>query len=182
MICYTYLESPIQPLLLTSDGQSLTGLFMVESRYPPVMNNQWQRIDEAEPFAEARQQLDAYFDGRLMEFDLPLAIDGTHFQRRVWQQLILIPFGTTLSYGEVARRLGSPNGSRAVGAANGRNPISIIIPCHRLIGSDGGLVDYGGGLERKRWLLAHEAEHGPSAHEFLPALSVISASRTLLFK
>jgi len=161
MICYTYLESPIQPLLLTSDRQSLTGLFMVESRYPPVMDSGWQCGDDAEPFAEAKRQLQAYFDGQLTAFDLPLAMRGTNFQRRVWQELMQIPYGTTISYGEMARRVGTPNGARAVGAANGRNPISIIVPCHRLVGSTGKLVDYGGGLEHKEWLLAHEAKYRP---------------------
>jgi methylated-DNA-[protein]-cysteine S-methyltransferase len=162
MICFTYLESPVQPLLLASDGQSLTGLVMVESRYPPVMDGGWQRDDDARPFAEARRQLQSYFDGQLTAFDLPLAMRGTDFQRRVWQELMRIPYGTTISYGEMAGRVGKLNGARAVGAANGRNPISIIVPCHRLVGSTGKLVDYGGGLERKRWLLTHEAKDRPN--------------------
>src|ERR687896_1039286 len=109
------------------------------------------------PFDAARVQLDAYFAGELEAFDLPLAPHGTPFQLRVWEQLAKIPFAETLSYKELAHRLGDPKLVRAVGLANGRNPISIVIPCHRVIGADGTLVGYGGGLERKRWLLDHEA-------------------------
>jgi methylated-DNA-[protein]-cysteine S-methyltransferase len=158
-VYYSFLESPIQRLMLTSDGQSLTGLRMIERRHAPAITSDWKLDDKARPFTEAKQQLAAYFNGELTEFDLPLCLHGTEFQQTIWQNLVKIPFGTTLSYGEMARRIGNPNGSRAVGAANGRNPISIIIPCHRLIGSNGKLTDYGGGLERKEWLLVHEYSH-----------------------
>jgi methylated-DNA-[protein]-cysteine S-methyltransferase len=104
-----------------------------------------------------REQLDAYFAGELEEFDLPLALHGTEFQLRVWDELARIPFAETISYKELALRLGDLKLVRAVGLANGRNPISIVIPCHRVIGADGTLVGYGGGLDRKRWLLDHEA-------------------------
>lgn len=157
-VYYTLLDSPIQQLTLMSDGEFLTGLRMIERRHAPEMTSAWKHDDAAAPFAEARKQLRAYFNGELTEFDLQLSLPGTDFQQRVWQELQRIPFGATLSYGEMARRIGNPNASRAVGAANGRNPISIIIPCHRLIGSTGKLTDYGGGLERKAWLLAHEAK------------------------
>jgi methylated-DNA-[protein]-cysteine S-methyltransferase len=110
---------------------------------------------------EASRQLQAYFAGERREFDLPLAPYGSDFQRRVWSALLEIPYGETISYLELARRLGDPRAVRAVGSANGRNPISIIIPCHRVIGADGSLVGYGGGLERKRWLLRHEAAYAP---------------------
>jgi methylated-DNA-[protein]-cysteine S-methyltransferase len=103
-----------------------------------------------------RAQLDAYFAGELVAFDVPLAVHGTEFQKRVWDQLVQIPYGETISYSELARRLGDLKLVRAVGLANGRNPISIIVPCHRVIGADGSLVGYGGGLERKQWLLEHE--------------------------
>jgi methylated-DNA-[protein]-cysteine S-methyltransferase len=109
------------------------------------------------PFDAAREQLDAYFAGELETFDLPLALHGTDFQRRVWAELARIPFAETISYKELALRLGDLKLVRAVGLANGRNPVSIVVPCHRVIGSDGTLVGYGGGLERKRWLLDHEA-------------------------
>jgi methylated-DNA-[protein]-cysteine S-methyltransferase len=102
--------------------------------------------------------LAAYFAGELTEFDLPMKMIGTEFQKTVWRELLNIPFGVTISYGELADRVGNPNASRAVGAANGRNPISIIVPCHRVIGSNGKLTGYGGGLERKEWLLAHESK------------------------
>ena len=109
------------------------------------------------PFDGAREQLDAYFAGELEAFDLPLAPHGTPFQLRVWNELIRIPYAETISYKELAVRLGDVKLVRAVGLANGRNPLSIVIPCHRVIGADGTLVGYGGGLERKRWLLDHEA-------------------------
>ena len=109
------------------------------------------------PFDTARDQLDAYFAGELEEFDLPLGLDGTPFQRRVWDELTQIPFAETISYKELALRLGDPSSCAPSASANGRNPISIVIPCHRVIGADGTLVGYGGGLERKRWLLDHEA-------------------------
>ena len=109
--------------------------------------------------AEAARQLAAYFAGQLTDFDLPLAPQGTEFQRTVWRNLQDIPYGETISYGELAKRIHNPNASRAVGLANGRNPISILVPCHRVIGADGSLTGYGGGLARKQWLLAHEGLH-----------------------
>jgi len=112
--------------------------------------------DEA-PFAELIEQLERYFAGERVEFDIPLSLEGTPFQRRAWAALREIPYGETISYGEQAARLGSPGASRAVGLANGRNPIAIVVPCHRVIGADGRLTGYGGGLERKAWLLRHEA-------------------------
>jgi methylated-DNA-[protein]-cysteine S-methyltransferase len=115
----------------------------------------WQR--DPEKFQDVSAQLTAYFAGDLREFDLPLAAPGTDFQRRVWRELMQIPFGRSISYGELARRIGKPAASRAVGRANGQNPISIIVPCHRVIGADGTLTGYGAGLDRKRWLLDHEA-------------------------
>jgi len=153
---YTRIDSPIESLLLSSDGESLTSLTMVTQRHGPYFNDTWKHDHNAKPFVEARRQLEAYFAGELMEFDLPLNPRGTEFQKQVWQELRNIPFGVTISYGELAERIGNPNSSRAVGAANGRNPISIIVPCHRVIGSNGKLTGYGGGMERKEWLLAHE--------------------------
>ncbi len=112
------------------------------------------------PFDAAREQLDAYFAGELERFDLRLAPAGTAFQLRVWEELQRIPFGETISYGELADRVGRPGAARAVGTANGRNPLAIVVPCHRVIGSDGALHGFAGGLERKRWLLAHEGALG----------------------
>jgi len=121
----------------------------------------WRR-DETR-FAEVCEQLTEYFAGRLQEFDIRLAPAGTDFQKRVWQELCRIPFGASISYGELARRIEKPAASRAVGRANGQNPISIIVPCHRVIGANGTLTGYGGGLERKKWLLEHEARIRVSA-------------------
>ena len=149
----TRVTSPIGVLTLTSNGSALTQLVIA-------------REDDAEPdsmepdrdpvLAAAREQLDAYFDMRLTHFDLPLEPRGTEFQRRVWDSLKTIPYGETISYAELARRVDNPKAVRAVGAANGRNPLMIIVPCHRVIGADGSLTGFGGGIDRKRWLLDHE--------------------------
>jgi methylated-DNA-[protein]-cysteine S-methyltransferase len=152
---YTRTPSPIGELLLVGDGDALHGLHMQEGRTAVAVDPAWRRADE--PFADVRRQLSEYFDGERLEFDVPLAMAGTSFQRRVWDELRGIPYGHTMSYGEVARRLGRPSASRAVGLANGRNPVAVIVPCHRVIGSDGSLTGYGGGLERKRLLLDLEA-------------------------
>lgn len=157
MIYYRYLDSPIDPLLLVSDGQALIGLYMREQTHGPSIDAAWIHDDTAPPFAEAARQLAAYFDGRLTTFALPLHPRGTSFQQRVWDVLRTIPYGATISYGELAVRIGNPHASRAVGLANGRNPISLIIPCHRVIGATGRLIGYGGGLARKRALLELEA-------------------------
>jgi methylated-DNA-[protein]-cysteine S-methyltransferase len=147
--------SPVGALLLVGDAESLTGLYMQEG--PGRVEPPGSREPEAAPFAAAREQLAEYFDGRRRRFELPLAPAGTGFQRRVWSALESIPYGETSGYGELAARLGRPDAARAVGAANGRNPLSIIVPCHRLVGAGGALTGYGGGLDRKRFLLALEA-------------------------
>lgn len=154
---YTHHGTPVGPVLLTSDGVGLTGLYMDEHKHGETVRADWTPDDTVEPFAEAMKQLDAYFAGTLTRFDLPLAMRGSDFQKRVWAELGTIPFGATISYGELARRIGNQNASRAVGLANGRNPISIIVPCHRVIGANGKLTGYGGGLPRKAALLAFEA-------------------------
>jgi methylated-DNA-[protein]-cysteine S-methyltransferase len=148
---YSTLSTPIGDLLLTSDGAALTGVYF-EGHAPDAA---WREDDEM--LREAREQLSAYFAGTLTEFTLPLAPSGTPFQMRVWEELNAIPFGTTISYGEQARRLDRPSASRAVGSANGRNPIPVVVPCHRVVGAGGGLTGFGGGLDRKKWLLEHEA-------------------------
>lgn len=150
---WTIVASPIGDLLLTAGDGGLSGLHMLDGDDPPPAP---QRDDGAPALAMARAQLDAYFAGTLTTFSLPLELHGTPFQQRVWSALRSIPFGRTTSYGALARALGQPGAMRAVGLANGRNPISIVVPCHRVIGTDGSLTGYGGGLERKRWLLAHE--------------------------
>lgn len=155
-LSYTYCPSPVGQLVLTSDGECLTGLYTGRLNEEAAPAKEWVRNDEAMPFAQTKQQLVKYFDKELQDFDLPLNLIGTDFQRSVWQQLLKIPYGTVISYGEMARRLGNPKAMRAVGLANGRNPISIIVPCHRVIGADGSLTGYGGGLPRKRALLSLE--------------------------
>lgn len=152
---YTRVETPLCELLLLGDGRALSGLHMFGGRTALTIAPEWVRDDDA--FAVARTQLAEYFDGSRREFDLPLALEGTPFQREVWEALREIPYGETVSYGELALRLGKPDAVRAVGLANGRNPISIVVPCHRVIGADGSLTGYGGGLERKRELLDLEA-------------------------
>jgi methylated-DNA-[protein]-cysteine S-methyltransferase len=149
---YTWMESPVGRLLLATDE---AGLRKVLFGGEPQAS--WR--EDPAPLAETVRQLRAYFAGELRDFDLPLAPEGTPFQLRVWRELRNIPYGQTISYGELARRVGSPKGSRAVGLANGANPISIVVPCHRVIGSNGKLTGYGGGLENKERLLALEREH-----------------------
>lgn len=151
---YTVVESPIGELLVTSEGKELTGLYMEWHKGGPEREAHWQRDDAG--LKPAGEQLSAYFSGKLQQFDLTLDLRGTEFQRRVWDAVLAIPYGETISYAEVARRIGSPKAVRAVGTAIGRNPVSIVVPCHRVIGSGGGLGGYGGGLDRKTWLLEHE--------------------------
>jgi methylated-DNA-[protein]-cysteine S-methyltransferase len=154
-LLYTKLDSPLGELLLVGEGQSLHGLYMQEGRTAIRVRAGWREAEE--PFAAAGTQLAEYFAGRRRSFDLPLTMTGNTFERRVWSALQEIPYGESISYGEVARRIGQPTAARAVGLANGRNPISVIVPCHRVIGADGSLTGYGGGLERKRFLLDLEA-------------------------
>ena len=155
---FVLVESPLGPLLLAAEDGALTLLWM-----SPLPEREQGAVDPRNRtvLAAAGEQLDAYFTGELTTFDLPLAPRGTPFQQCVWAALVEIPFGETVSYGSLATRLGRPGAARAVGLANGSNPISIIIPCHRVIGSDGRLTGYGGGIDRKAWLLDHEAGRGP---------------------
>ena len=142
---YTYTESSFCPLLLTFQATTLARVFMTDYTHGPEIGASWVCDCAAAPFPETKRQLDAYFAGVLTDFALPLAPLGTEFQNRVWAELLRIPYGETCSYGELARRLGSPHAARAVGLANGRNPFSIIVPCHRVIGASGRLTGYGGG-------------------------------------
>jgi methylated-DNA-[protein]-cysteine S-methyltransferase len=154
-VIYTTMPSPIGELLLLGDGESLIGLHMQAGRHPLAIRPAWTRDDEA--LAPVREQLEQYFAGRRTDFDLPLKLGGTAFQRTVWHELTRIPYGETISYGELARRIGRPDLARAVGTANGQNPIAVIVPCHRVIGANGKLVGYGGGLDNKRRLLELES-------------------------
>jgi len=147
------MDSPIGQLLLEGDGRALSRLEMSPRDLPPDDRH------EPDAFRDVEGQLNAYFAGELTEFDVPLAPSGSEFQLRVWAELLAIPYGETTSYGEIAAAVGRPDAVRAVGATNGRNPIAVIVPCHRVIGADGSLVGYGGGLPRKRLLLELEAEH-----------------------
>jgi methylated-DNA-[protein]-cysteine S-methyltransferase len=152
---FTTFASPIGELLAVGRGGALQRLSMPGAAHPPVLPGGRRRDDAA--FAELRTQLDEYFAGQRRTFALELAPEGTPFQRRVWDALLEIPYGETESYGELALRIGAPGAARAVGAANGENPIAVIIPCHRVIGASGRLTGYGGGLERKQRLLELEA-------------------------
>lgn len=151
---HTVIDSPYGPLTLVADDGVLSGLYMTEQRHRPPEETFGDRDDS--PFGEAEEQLQAYFADELKEFALELSLHGTPFQRTVWQQLQKIPYGETRTYGELADALGNPKASRAVGLANGKNPIGIIVPCHRVVGADGSLTGYGGGLERKQRLLDFE--------------------------
>jgi methylated-DNA-[protein]-cysteine S-methyltransferase len=154
MRTHTVMDSPVGPLTIVASHGVLCGLYMDEQRHRPAEDVFGERDDRGS--RDVIEQLTAYFDGGLTDFDVPLAMHGTEFQRRVWTELMTIPYGETTTYGELAERLGRPTAARAVGLANGKNPISIIVPCHRVIGSTGGLTGYGGGLPRKRYLLAFE--------------------------
>ncbi|MGW1557161.1 methylated-DNA--[protein]-cysteine S-methyltransferase [Streptomyces sp. NPDC002144] len=151
---HTVISSPYGPLTLVAEDGVLCGLYMTDQRHRPAEETFGDRDDS--PFGEAEEQLTAYFDGELKEFTLELRLNGTPFQRTVWDQLRRIPYGETRSYGQLAAALGSPAASRAVGLANGKNPVGIIVPCHRVVGADGSLTGYGGGLPRKQRLLDFE--------------------------
>lgn len=154
MRTHAIVDSPVGPLTLVDEDGAVAALWMVEQRHRPDRALDGERDDSVLP--ELRDELDAYWSGELREFTVPLRLEGTAFQLRVWQALRTIPYGETWSYGALAAELGAPSASRAVGLANGRNPIGIVVPCHRVVGANGSLTGYGGGLERKRWLLDHE--------------------------
>jgi len=160
-VTHTVVDSPIGDLTLVAVDGALAGLYMEQHRHRPAE----ETFGDPDPaaFDDVIAQLRAYFEGTLTQFDLPLSPRGTEFQRTVWAGLREIPYGQTISYGGLADRLGRPGAARAVGLANGRNPISIIVPCHRVVGSSGDLTGYGGGLDRKRRLLALEAARVPAA-------------------
>ena len=156
---YTWMPSPVGKLLLVSDDDGLRELAFAEGRTIPVVDAAWVDLTGTgggDLLREPVRQLEAFFAGELRDFDFPLEPRGTEFQQRVWKLLREIPFGETISYGELARRAGNPAASRAVGLANGSNPIAIVVPCHRVIGSNGKLTGYGGGLDNKRWLIDFE--------------------------
>lgn len=153
-LAYRYLGSPVGDLLAARDGETLHYLSFPTGKRAMKPADSW--IEDSQGFQEVQAQIAAYFEGELQSFDLPLYLTGTDFQKSVWRALQDIPFGQTSSYGALAHRIGSPKASRAVGAANGANPLPIIIPCHRVIGSNRSLTGFGGGLETKEFLLKHE--------------------------
>jgi len=155
---YATVDSPIGRLFLVKRGEALSGLYMEARARAPAKDAAWREAPTR--FDREATQVREYFDGGRTCFDLPLDLAGTPFQRRVWELLRAIPYAETVSYGAVARALGLPGASRAVGAASARNPVSIVVPCHRVVGKNGELAGYAGGFERKRWLIDWEARHG----------------------
>ncbi|MFI1968474.1 methylated-DNA--[protein]-cysteine S-methyltransferase [Streptomyces cinnamoneus] len=153
---HTVIDSPYGALTLVAEDGGLAGLYMEQQRHRPPEESFGER--DSRPFGEVEAQLEEYFSGRRTEFDLPLRLRGTPFQRTVWEALLGIPFGSTVSYGQLAATIGRPAAARAVGLANGRNPVGIIVPCHRVLGSTGDLTGYGGGLDRKQRLLGFERQ------------------------
>jgi methylated-DNA-[protein]-cysteine S-methyltransferase len=160
LLCRT-IDSPVGPLTLAGDGAAVSHLRMTNQSHPPAGRSDWRRDDTV--FTDAVAQLDEYFAGDRTTFELTLEVTGTAFQRDVWRALSDIPFGETRNYGEIARVVGRPGAARAVGIANGRNPVGIIVPCHRVIGANGSLVGYGGGLDRKVQLLDLERRYALAA-------------------
>ncbi|MBC9713301.1 methylated-DNA--[protein]-cysteine S-methyltransferase [Streptomyces sp. TRM66268-LWL] len=154
MRTHTVMDSPYGPLTLVATDGVLSGLYMTDQRHRPPQETFGLPDDTG--FEPVVEQLTAYFAGERTDFDLPLHLDGTEFQRTVWAELLKIPYGETRTYGELAEALGNPAASRAVGLANGKNPVGIIVPCHRVVGANGSLTGYGGGLDRKRQLLDFE--------------------------
>jgi len=156
MIRYARLKTPLGTLLATAAGETLTGLYFDGRPHAPQVREEWKDDPQASLFGECARQLAAYLAGNRRDFDLPLAPEGTPFQRRVWREIARIAYGETIAYAELARRAGAPASARAAGAATGRNPLSIVVPCHRVVGSAGSLTGYAGGIERKARLLALE--------------------------
>jgi len=156
MTRYARYESPLGPMFATAEERGITHIEFVGAKYAPAARADWVEDPDAPDLAACGTQLAEYFAGKRTEFDLPLAPQGSEFQQRVWREIARVPYGKTISYGELAARAGVPGQARAAGAATGRNPVSLVIPCHRIVGSDGSLTGYAGGLERKRELLELE--------------------------
>ena len=156
IVHFDFVDTPLGRLRLIAVREGLAGIAFDGDRYAPPQDPAWVRDPELPALRRAAAQLTAYFAGERRTFDLPLAPNGTAFQRAVWKAIATVPAGETISYAELARRAGHPGSARAVGAATGRNPIAIVVPCHRIVGSDGSLTGYAGGLDRKRALLALE--------------------------
>jgi methylated-DNA-[protein]-cysteine S-methyltransferase len=174
---YRVVPSPLGELLLYASESALVGLHVVRGRYVPAVRSGWVHDPQLTILEETRGQLQDYFEGRRRDFTVPLAPAGTPFQQQAWNALLDIPYGQTRSYGEQARSIGRPSATRAVGAANGRNPIAIIIPCHRVVGADGSLTGYSGGLEVKRYLLNLEGAGAAPTQDLFAERARFPASR-----
>jgi len=156
MTQFVRIATPLGTVLLTAAGGFITGIHFQDGKYVPTMGEAWREDPDASPLKECARQLGDYFDGKRQCFDLPVAPAGTPFQKRVWQEIACVPFGETVPYAQLAARAGAPGSARAAGAATGRNPVSIVVPCHRIVGTDGRLTGYAGGLDRKARLLGIE--------------------------
>ena len=156
MIRYARFITPLGTVLATAAGGLLTSVNFVDAKYTPEIARDWKEDPDSSPLKDCARQLRDYFDGKRQCFDLPVAPEGTPFQKRVWQEIARIPFGATITYAQLAARAGAPGSARAAGAATGRNPIAVVVPCHRIVGTDGSLTGYAGGLERKTKLLEIE--------------------------
>jgi methylated-DNA-[protein]-cysteine S-methyltransferase len=153
---YDYYQSPRGRMLLVADSKALTGVYFIGQKYQPRIDGEWKRDDRHAPLCRAKRELTEYFNGTRIRFTVKLAPRGTPFQRAVWKAIAGVGFGKTIAYAELARRAGRPGSARAAGAATGRNPFSILVPCHRIVGSNGALTGYAGGLAKKRALLVLE--------------------------
>lgn len=156
MIRYAEFDTPLGPVFATAEDDVLTGIYFHGGRHAPAIAPTWRKDPEHPALRACALQLADYFEGRRREFDIAALANGTTFQQRVWQEIARIPYGQTITYAELARRAGAPGSARAAGAATGRNPLSIVVPCHRVVGSHGSLTGYAGGLDRKAKLLALE--------------------------
>lgn len=155
---YSIMKSPIDDLMLVADASTLTGVYFAGCDHIPAASNRWTLNAQHPVLLLAAEQLQEYFAGKREDFSLPLRLDGTDFQEKVWREIALIPYGETITYGDLAKRAGAPEAIRAAGTSTGRNPVSIIVPCHRVMGKNGAMRGYAGGLERKRYLLELEME------------------------
>jgi methylated-DNA-[protein]-cysteine S-methyltransferase len=174
---FEYFQTPYGRMLLVSTVRGLAGAYFVGQKYYPGPGSVSSRDERPRAAAQAKRELREYFAGKRTRFGVPLDPQGTPFQRTVWRQIARVGFGKTISYGELARRAGRPGSARAAGAATGRNPLSIIVPCHRIVGSNGSLTGYAGGLSRKKALLSLEAPTGPISRRWRPSAAAGAAAQ-----
>ena len=158
-LCYSTVKTPIGELLLVAEADALTGVYFAGRDHAPATHAGWMSSAEHPVIRQAAKQLGEYFAGKRNSFSLPLRLTGTDFQERVWQQIALVPYGKTISYSELAKRVGAPEAVRAAGTTTGRNPVSIVVPCHRIVGKNGSMRGFAGGLKRKQFLLELEASN-----------------------